>query len=255
MPFTSVTTFKEIADSFREIQLSGNRGTVKPSKISISFMGPHYIDYINNGGELKLELVFNEKVTLTDNDFKLDEELGATINIDKLETNNGGLNWTVTLSVADETIKDTEYTLGLTEKFLKKLSKEGPCEVTFDIETLLPTVTLSIYQFDPTYVYQNDTQPKVILTFNKNLDIISNQLDSSWIEGFLNLKTNEIKNIVYGEKTVTFDLVLPKDQNTSIGITVKKNITDKFQNSNLIDQTIKITYDTRRAEIIGLIPN
>ena len=48
-------------------------------------MGPHYIDYINNGGELKLELVFNEKVTLTDNDFKLDEELGV-INIDKLET-------------------------------------------------------------------------------------------------------------------------------------------------------------------------
>ena len=84
-------------------------------------MGP---DYINNGGELKLELVFNEKVTLTDNDFKLDEELGATINIDKLETNNGGLNWTVTLSVADETYKDTEYTLGLTEKFLKNYQKK-----------------------------------------------------------------------------------------------------------------------------------
>ena len=48
MPFTSVTTFKEIADSFREIQLSGNRGIVKPTKISITLVDP---GYINNGGE------------------------------------------------------------------------------------------------------------------------------------------------------------------------------------------------------------
>ena len=176
MPFTSVTTFNDIADRFRYIELTADQETIGPNKITIKFEDNNYLNSTKRKATLILE--FSKKISnLSRADFKLDENHPYIIDVSIPETKDDGKTWTSILEVLGDNV-NKEYNIGVKNDLLEKNHLTGDSQKSFLIDTEIPTIEFSINP--STRNYTNDDVPEIILTFSN--DVKLNSINSDKIK-------------------------------------------------------------------------